>query len=51
MTDFQKWFDEPDTTAEQDALDMAFARGYDEGYAQGKEDGYEVGLYDGQGCL
>ena len=39
--------DEPDTTAEQDAIDRAFARGYDEGYAQGVEDGFEQGFNDG----
>ncbi len=39
--------DEPDTTAEQDAIDMAFARGYAEGYAQGEQDGYKDGFDDG----
>jgi hypothetical protein len=45
--EIEKWFDEPDTTAQQDAIDAAFARGYDEGYAQGSEDGYERGHLDG----
>lgn len=47
FSEVEKWFDESDTAPEQDAIDLAYACGHDDGYALGQQDGYELGHKDG----